>query len=431
MTGALFLIVCGAGPAVASFEKGGLLGAPPRSVALAGADLALPGAMDAAAGEAASYTLLNVPALVAAYGVTTEGALGGLHVSAGGTWGGLGVAGSFDRRAAGGVSERRIGIGAGVPVEEVPGLSFGARLTLLATDLGGDAASGVAADLSVSLPLPSPVGGLELRGALAADDAFGSLDWESGLEERMARQIRIGAAGRWRDRITGYAEARLIRGPLGREAIGAAGAEYVFAVIPHPVVGELELAPRLGWRGGDARDGAVTGGLGIARGPVRLDYALAGPTPGQGTLHVLSAGYRLEGFSTPGTRRMTPATAISGGDAGAAVPEVPSLRFDTPYTTLRIAVAPPKGFIVETWAVLVLDSRGEVVWSAEGNGVPPGSVEWNGGALNGTAAPAGSYECRLAARGPGAFRSFSAGTPFRLIRPSGKPLPEPDGPGGF
>ena len=413
-----------AGAAAAAFEKGGLIDASPRSAALAGSDFAAGEGLSS--GCAAALPELRGPDALGSFGAATRAGLNAVLLRTGGIVGGLGVGASFRNLAAGDTAERTWAAGLGMPVEEVPGLSLGAALKVMEADLHDDNATGFGLDFAIRGRMPVRVEGLEVDAAAGVDDAFGSLAWKSGLREDVARQWRLALAARIDGALAATAEGRLVRGPAAREGIWAFGFEQPLAVRG------VDGAIRIGWRDGTARDGTLSAGVGVTVGKGRLEYAIAGAARSQGYLHLASLRWQLgqgdvlEGIATAG--------AAPGGTASGSgvMPESEMLVASSPWRTFTFTIRPPKGGRIEGWTVLILDRAGGGVWSAEGEGAPPASLDWNGSTQRGVATPAGRYRVQLVVRGPGAIRSVSPAAEFRLVRPP-EPArgPEPEAEGGY
>jgi opacity protein-like surface antigen len=342
---------------------------------------------------------------------------------------GLGVGASFRNLAAGDTAERMWSAGLGMPVEEVPGLSFGAALKVMEADLYGDYGTGFGLDLSVRAALPVRVEWLEVDAAAGVEDAFGSVNWASGLREDIARQWRMGLAARIDGSLALLAEGRLVRGPSASEGIWAFGLEHAL------LVRGRACAIRIGWRDGTQRTGTLSAGLGVPLGQGMLEYAIAGAAQSQGYLHMVSARWQLGRAGADAGAGREPASSPSAPASsreGEVTPESDTLVAPSPYRVFSFPVRAPRAGRVEAWSVVILDAAGGVVWSVEGDGAPPSAVQWNGSTQRGELAPAGRYRCSLVLRGPGTFRSVSPGTGFRLVRP---PEPargaEPEGAGGY
>ncbi|MEK7765611.1 MAG: hypothetical protein AAB368_05180, partial [bacterium] len=118
--------------------------------------------------------------------------------------------------------------------------------------------------------------------------------------------------------------------------------------------------------------------------------------------------------------------------AVSAVPESGIMRFAGPYQTVRFSLhAPPPG-PNGSWALVVLDRRRSAVWTAEGSGAVPTTIEWNGVTAEGDPARPGAYECQLVVRGAGTYQRLSVPAPFRLERaPEAARGPGTEEPGGF
>jgi len=425
MTAILIALGLLARPAAAVFEKGGLIDAAPRSAALAGADFAADEGL--AAGCAASLTRLTGPDALASIGASTRADLTSAQLRAGTVLEGLGLGASFRSLADGAAAERTWTAGLGLPVEEVPGLALGAGFKVLEADFPGDHATGFGLDVSVHGRVPVRVEGLELDAAAGVDDAFGGLAWKSGLKEDLSRQMRVGCAARVEGTLLVLAEGRLVRGASAREGIWAFGLEHGL------ILRGVDGAIRVGWRDGTQRTGTLSAGLGASYGPATVEYAIAGATRSQGYLHLVSVRWRLgAGEVGRGVVRDIAEPVSRVPAEGDVAPESPVLVASGPYRAFGFRLRAPRSGRIEGWTVLILDAAGGVVWSAEGDGAPPSSVEWSGATQRGDAAPAGWYRCQLVLRGPGAFRLVSPGSVFRLVRP---PEPargaEPETEGGF
>jgi len=416
-------------PAAAAFEPGGLLDASPRSASLAGSDVAAGGGL--AAGCAASLADLRAPDSLGSVGAATRAGLTAAQLSAGAPVNGLGIGISFRSLSAGNAAERTWIAGLGMPVEEVPGLSLGAALKVLEAGFPGDRASGFGLDLSARGRLPVDVEGVELHAAAGLDNAFGGIAWTSGNREDLTRQARAGLAARVDGSLLVLAEGRFVRGPAVREGIWAFGLEHALSV--RGVDGAL----RIGWRDGTERTGTLSAGAGAAWGRATIDYAIVGATRSQGYLHVVSARWRWGEGDLVGDAAKPKAWGSSTNPGGHVIgsdvtPESETLVASSPYRAFEFAIRPPRMGRIEGWMVLIVDGTGEVAWSAEGDGAPPASLEWNGSTQRGQAAPAGRYVCQLVLRGPGALRRVSSGWAFRLVRPPERGRgPEPEGEGGF
>jgi hypothetical protein len=226
------------------------------------------------------------------------------------------------------------------------------------------------------------------------------------------------------------AEGRLVRGASAREGIWAFGLEHALSV--RGVGGAI----RIGWRDGTGRAGTLSAGLGASWGPATIEYAIVGATRSQGYLHAVSARWQwgTGDIAKPEASRSgsVRGPAVVPGVDGDVIPESGTLVATSPWRSFAFAIRPPRAGRIEGWTVLILDGAGAVVWSAEGDGAPPASLDWNGSTQRGGSAPAGRYSVQLVLRGPGAIRRVSPGRDFRLVRPP-EPArgPEPEGPGGF
>lgn len=420
-------ILLAAAPALAAFEKGGVLDADPRSGALGG--VMEPGSREAVASgvNPAGLALLTAPALATGGGVSSAASLAASGLSGGALVEGLGLGGGFTQVMGSGIAERTVRAAVGIPAEDLPGAAFGAAVKFRRAEYSGAHATGFGLDLGAVSPVPVPVEALAVTAAAGIEDVLGSLDWSGGLTEPVARQSRIGVSARWAGMLTALTEIRFIRAATRNEEVLGLGLEDAFQVR------EVALAVRAGWRNGSRREAAFTGGLGAGYGPVTIDYAVAQAGPAGGAIHLVSATWAFAGGESSAAPRFASSSSHrTAGAQGEAVPETDPVVFASPYSVARIQVHAPRVELVTGWTVLILDKAGSVVWSADGEGLPPLGLTWTGVALDGSPAPAGEYRCQLVLKGPGSFQYLSPGARFRIVRPlEPKSAADDDGPGGF
>jgi hypothetical protein len=414
-----------AGPGRAAFEKGGLLDAGPRSAALGGTGVVLGGDAISARANAAGLVLMGGPQVIGGVGMASAADEVTMVAGAGAMWEGLGLSVLAGQVSSGSAHDRTLQVGLGLPVEELPWLSIGASLKYLASDLVIARATGFGFDASVLTHFGLPWQSVEVTAAAGIEDALAGITWDDGLEEEPARQVRLGAGIQAGRGISVLSEVRMIRGAAARELILGFGLEESFAVLGIPA------ALRAGYRDGDQREASFTGGFGVRYGPVALDYAIAGMRSSLGWLHTASLTYEFGARAVPRTAGALSAYPVPLGNV---VPEQGDFVLTSLYQTMGFRVRAPRIGTVASWAVLISDAGGSVVWTIEGEGEVPGAVEWAGGVMDGGQAPDGVYACQLVIKGPGTYQYLSPGTTFRLSRPgNNKRKDEEDagGPGGF
>jgi hypothetical protein len=423
MRNSVFILILLAAPAFAAFEKGGVLDTDPRTGALGGATAASTRDALGPGANPAFLALLPAPAVSGLGGVASAASLASSGLSGGAVVEGLGIGGSFTQVTGTGAAERTIRAAIGIPAGDLPGAAFGAAVKFRDADFGPAKGTGFGLDLGAVSAVPVPWERLAVSAAAGIEDVLGSLDWTNGLSEPVARQSRLGVSARWAGRTTGLVEARFIRAATRNEELLGLGVEQAFTIRG------VALALRAGWRDGSLRKAAATGGLGVGYGPVTVDYAIAGAGAAGGAIHLVSATWAFPGGEPWRSGGDDAAPTSAQGDAA---PENGRVVCDSPYATTRIMIHAPKVELVTGWTVLILDRKGAVVWSAEGDNMPPASLTWSGVAVDGTLVPSGEYKCQLVLRGPGTFQYVSGATRFRLIRPVAvESSLDSDGPGGF
>jgi hypothetical protein len=396
----------------------------PRSAALGGASAALGGDAVTARANAAGLALMGGPHVIAALGAATEAGVSHAVFGGGTMIEGMGLSALVSQTRSGSAYDRSLMLSIGLPVEELPWFSLGASLKYLTTGMKTGTASGFGFDASVMAHFGLPWQAVEVTVAAGIEDALASLKWDDGLTEDVGRQARLGAGIEAGKGLALLSEIRLIRGTGRPEGILAFGLEEAFRAWGIPA------AVRMGWRDGKYREASFTGGFGVRYGAAAFNYALVGETKSLGWLNTASLTFEFGARLEPRT-----AGAISGYPVplGGVEPEERTFVLTSPYRSMNFSVRAPRVGRSASWAVLFSDSRGEVVWSAEGEGAVPAVVEWNGGMMDGREAPQGVYSCQLVIRGPGTYQYLSRGATFRISRPRErrKDETEPEEPGGF
>jgi len=409
----------------ASFEKGGLLDEGPRAAALAGATVALADDVITARACPAGLVQLHAPAFAGAWGMDGGSELTSFVLGAAGSVEGAGLSGSVRGIGDGSLNERTVALGAGFPVAELHGISFGTAFKVLSANLDVDQASGFGFDAGVMGRHPVPWNGLEICWAACIEDALGGLSWKSGFKEDLPRQGRLGLGGRLPGATAVLMEVRLLSSGNGRDSLVGVGGEQGITVYGVPV------AFRAGWRNGSGRSAEVTGGLGAQVGPVSVDYAAVQETAaGGGTEHLLAASWAFFSGS------MDSLADRGGGSAAespvAVQPKKATVELDSRYQAVDFAVRCPSGERTTGWLVIITGRNGEVVWDVEGEGRPPTLLKWNGTTTQGELAPAGEYSCVLMMRGGMAWRKVSHEARFVLKRRGeAMDLAFPETSGGF
>jgi hypothetical protein len=407
---------------IAAYEKGGVLDEGPRAAAIGGAGSALSDDALTARGCPAGLAWLGAPSLAASYGMDSVRDLSSVVMGAGAVYEGVGIGGQYRRTAFGSASEQLVSLGTGIPIEELGWLSVGVGLKFMAVDMKVDRGSGFGLDLGLMGRHALPWDGIELRWAGAVEDAMGGLKWDSGFEEDLSRQSRLGLGVKLGSGTALMSELRRINSILGDETIVAGGIEQVI-----PAWG-AEWALRAGARDGSVRPASVSGGLGVKYGPLLLDYAASQSLgAGGGMEHFVSFSWMLGAG--------LPLMAARGGNDDAEsvmAPVANPLELKSRYESGEFTVKTPRNSRASTWVVAIMDHCGEVIWDLEGEGQPPASIKWNGTTLRGEPALPGNYSCVVMLRGPSALQQVSKTVPFRLKRPlEAAEIPLPEGAGGF
>ena len=406
-----------ASAAHASFEKGGLLGSGGRSAALGGASIALADDLATARSNPAGLSQMQGAHLFGSREAASRTKDVTTFFGAATMIEGIGVSVLASDTSFKVGNERQYAVAAGIPFEEVPWISFGAAIKMLSSNLGVDKADGFGLDGAIMARPSLPWYGAELRMALAVEDALGSISWNDGFSEELKRQVRFGLGVRVGRSLYVLSEFISAEERAGRETITAFGIEQTYEL------SRIPLSLRGGWRDGDRRDPIFTTGLGVKIGSASLDYAMTGQTESQGVLNLFSIKWNFGGglFQIAGQLPRSLEVWVR--------PDREIIEVTSPYESMTFAVRYPKAEQISSWAVLLIDKCGEVVWNVEGSGIPPELLTWNGTTIEGAFVPTGSYTCHLLVRGPGAYRYLSKGTGFKVKR-----APEPgdtETPGGF
>jgi len=405
-----------------AYEKGGVLDEGPRAAAIGGAGSSLSDDALTARGCPAGLAWLGAPSLAAAYGMDSMKDLSSVVMGVGGTYEGVGLGGQYRRTAFKSASEQLISLGTGLPIEELGWLSIGVGVKAMSVDLKVDRASGFGLDMGVMGRHLLPWQGIELRWATAVEDAMGGLNWDSGLQEDLSRQTRLGLGVKLGSGTAVLTELRRINSILGDENIMSGGVEQVISAWG------ADFALRTGIRDGSLRSASVSGGVGAKYGPIVADYAAVQSLgTGGGIQHLISFSW-IMGAGLP---------MLAGKDGGKdaeseMTPVSDPLEFTSRYDSAEFRVKTPRNANASTWVVAIMDHCGEVVWDLEGEGQPPASLKWNGTTLRGDTAAPGTYSCVMMLRGPSSLQQISRTVQFKLERPGASTgVPVPEGAGGF
>jgi len=407
---------------MSAYEKGGVLDGGPRAAAIGGAGSSLSDDALTAGGCPAGLAWLGAPSLAAAIGMDGVKELSSAVMGAGGTFEGVGLGGQYRRTAFKSASEQLVSLGTGLPIEELGWLSVGVGIKYMAVDMKVDRASGFGLDMGVMGRHALPWNGTELRWAAAVEDAMGGLKWESGFEEDLSRQSRLGLGLKLATGTAILSEVRRINSILGDETIVSGGVEQVISSWG------ADFALRTGIRDGSARPASVSGGLGVKYGPVSADYAaVQGLGAGGGIEHLISFSWMLgAGIPVMAGGRGKP------GEEASMIPVSNPLEFNSIYESAEFSVNTPRNSRPSSWVVAIMDHCGDVIWDLEGEGPPPASLKWNGTTLNGEPAVSGIYSCVLMLRGPSSLQQVSRTSSFKLKRPRDETsIQLPEGAGGF
>jgi len=392
-----------------------------RSCAMGGAGAAV--AEDAAGcrGSTAGLAHLAGPQAFMGPAFGADPAISAWTVGGAAGWDGNGYAATLTSLSRNGAGETVAGVAAGLPVKGLPGLSTGAGFRgRFGTPAAGSAA-GFGMDFDARYSAATPVRGVGYAVSAGVRDAIASLKWKDGTERPVPRTGRFGAAARWEGGVTVAMEADVAGGPGSGHPEYAGGAEYSLAG-PFGPVPLASLAVRAGWRGSEGGDASVTGGMGARYGSFSLDYAAV--SGADGVLHSVA----LSWIGTGGARVEEKAHPEVGG---LAAPETPVVTVANPWRPVALVLVPPRRVRATSWSLMITDSRGDVVWTTEGDGAPPTRILWNAAGQDGAPLPDGDYACRLLCSVNGAVRSLSPPSRFRLVREGDAKLPPPEGPGGY